>query len=227
MNKISFFILLALVYLGLSKSFSPSEVMNHYVQDERVYGGHFKGAPVEVILIDSFKIGFLIKTYFHKYRIVYGFHRPEEKIIRISKRFYERSKDQLGLSLFRRDEKEKKESIAPSYPGSLYVGDLAYGTWELQDSGLRTWVFHRAYRFFPSYFNWGDFSPSQEFHAEAKAKIDNSVPFFGQNNEFGTKGNITSKILERYSFASEEVSLKRILKKHFALPWIQHKLEDI
>ncbi len=227
MNKISLFILLVLIYLGLSKSFSPSEVMNQYIQDERVYGSYFKGAPLEVILIDSFQTGFLIKSYFHKYRIVYGFHRPQEVIVRINKRFYERSQNQLGMSLFRRKEKEKSESLSPSYPGSLYVGDLAYGNWELQDSGLRIWVFHRAYRFFPGYFNWGDFAPSQEFHIEAKAKIESGVPYFGQDNEFGTSGSITTKQIQRYSFITEKVSLKRILKKHFAVPWIKQKLEDI
>ncbi len=68
MNKISLYILLILIFLAMSKSFSPSSQGAPFVVDERVYSNFFQGAPLSVVLVDSFTTGFLIKTYFHKYK---------------------------------------------------------------------------------------------------------------------------------------------------------------
>ncbi|MDA9189761.1 hypothetical protein N9O57_02150 [bacterium] len=215
MNKIAIFIFLILVYLGLSKSFSPSEKKTLYISNERVYGNYFKNAPIEVVLIDAFQIGFLIKTYFHKYKVIHGFKHPEETIIRVSKRFFERNEHHIGMSLFRRSEVKDNESNIPMYPGYLFVGDPAYGRWTLHDSGQKYWKFYRAYRLFPEHLHWGDFRPSKKFHKEAELAYESTRTFFGLNNEFGTKGEISMAQLKRYEFKVDDVSLKKIINKHF------------
>ena len=70
LNKIIIYSLLLLTYLGLSKSLSPSEFGISYVFNEESLSSMIKGAPVSVILVDTHSTGFIIKTYYQKYKVV-------------------------------------------------------------------------------------------------------------------------------------------------------------
>lgn len=241
MNKISLYVLLILIFLGLSKSFSPSEQRTPYLANEQVYSDFFFGAPLSIILVDSFKTGFLIKTYFHRYKIVHGFKIPEEIVVRTSKKFWDKNLPNKGLSLFRRKEvlfeepgkKEAKqkyvseleqgheESTVPMPPGILYVGDHAYGRWRLIDSGEKVWTFHRAYRHFPKIFKWGGFRPTQDFQKTAEVYTTQDRPFYGLNNEFGTNGEITKEEFKDTLNTDEHKIefIKHILSLFSIPPW--------
>ena len=69
------------------------------------------------------------------------------------------------MSVFRRKDPSQEGigSTLPLPPGALYVGDLAFGRWVYRDSGEKVWKFHRAYRNFPQFLGWKDFSPNIEF----------------------------------------------------------------
>jgi hypothetical protein len=83
LNKIVIYILLLLVYLGLSKSLSPSEYGVNYVHNTESLSKLIGAGPVSVILTDIHSTGFIIKTYYHKYKVVYGFQYYEEIISRV------------------------------------------------------------------------------------------------------------------------------------------------
>lgn len=205
MNKISVYILLTLIYLGLSKSFSPSEKRAPYIPNEKIFPSFFFGAPLSIVLLDSFQTGFLIKTYFQKYKIVHGFKHPETIIVRTSYSFWERNKGNLGMSIFRRGEKKNTQSMIAMPPGILYVGDPAYGHWEMQNSGDKEWIFHRAYRHFPAIFSWGSFKPTEQFYNAANAFLEHDKPYYGENNEFGTNGTLSQEKLKLEKEKDEEV----------------------
>lgn len=237
MNKISLYVLLILIFLGLSKSFSPSEKKTLYVANEQVFSDTFPGSPVSVILMDSFRTGFLIKTYFQKYKIVHGFRIPREIVVRTSKEFWEENLKNEGMSLFRRkdisyyNKKSKKknkytseldplenESSIPMPPGFLYLDDRAFGRWRLKNSGEKVWTFHRAYRHFPKMFGWGTFRPSHTFYEKAQIFLTGERAFYGLNNEFGPEGQITKAFLQHNVKRTEKIiDFKKHLK---ALIWV-------
>lgn len=216
MNKISLYLFLVLVYLGLSKSFSPQEQSVPYIADEHALAQQFTGAPLSLILLDSFQTGFLIHTYFHRYKAIYVFKESEEFIVRTSESFWRKNLPHQGLSLLRREDVEPYAVTTTPVPaGSLFIGNPFYGTWESQSDGSRYWVFHNAYRSFPEIFSWGDFQPDYNFYTVLQAHLEHDVPFFGLNKEFGTSGSITSTFYSGHQQRREKFRfdfLKRITR---------------
>lgn len=194
MNKFSLYILLVLLFLGLSKSFSPSEQKIPSVLGELYFENFFIGAPISVVLTDSFQTGFLIKTYFQKYKIIHGFKPSEVVIVKTSQTFWEKNLKNVGMSLFRRSERDGHTSTIPMPPGALYLGDPAYGSFEAGPSGVERWTFYRGYRHFPKLFEWGSWRPDEEFVKKMQIAESQSVPFYGPASEFGEGGEITSSV---------------------------------
>lgn len=192
MNSISIYILLILIFLGLSKSFSPSENRNKFVQNELVISGEFKGAPLSIQYIDEMKAGFLIKTYYLKLKVIHLYSSPEIIVVRTSREFYEKIRPYRGMSIFRRQERTLKEFTTPMPPGTLYVGDPSYGHWNYEKSGRKTWSFHRAYRHLPEILGWQDFTPTYEFFKQSKVHESLEKPYFGDDQEFGREGRISA-----------------------------------
>ena len=223
MNKISIYVLLVLIFLGLSKSFAPSERKTQYIFDEKAFANFFQGSPISLILIDSFHMGFIIKTYFQTYKVVHGFKLPEEIIVRTSSDFWNNNLKNIGMSLFRRD--GTNESTLPLPPGSLYVGNFAYGSWRFLDSGKKVWRFHRAYRHFPKIFEWGNFRPNLTYFEKLEAHQENNTPFYGSNNEFGRDGSVTKKnILNKIKKKEKNrKNFREYFKKFIQLPWRENE----
>ena len=97
MNKISLYILLILIFLGFSKSFSPNLKNINFIKDERMFSKFIKDGPLSLILIESYEQGTFIKSYFQKYRVVHGFKPLNNQFIifRTSKKFWEKGKTVL------------------------------------------------------------------------------------------------------------------------------------
>ncbi|MEX1100050.1 MAG: hypothetical protein WEB87_06470, partial [Bacteriovoracaceae bacterium] len=129
MNKALLYCALLLAYLGLSKSLSPSEFGISYVFNEESLSKLITGAPVSVILIDTHSTGFIIKTYYQKYKVVYGFQTYEEIIVRTSGTFNAKHAKHIGMSIFRRTE-SLEESFTPLPPGSVFIGNRDFGRWK-------------------------------------------------------------------------------------------------
>ena len=111
MNKILTYLILILIFLGLSTSFSPSERGTDYIVNERVYSNFFKGGPISLILVSASQNGFLIKTHYHKYRLISPFRPPETITFRTSKEYWNKSQKNIGMSLFRRKSGKKKKDM--------------------------------------------------------------------------------------------------------------------
>ncbi len=227
MNKFSIYVLLILIYLGLSKSFSPSEQHSPYLIDERVFSNFFQDPPLEVILIDSFQTGFLIKTYFQKFKVFHGFKQPEIRIIRTSHDFWTKNIKNLGMSLYQHLSVDKEWHTAPMPPGVVYIGNPSFGTWELENDGKKYWKFFRAYRHFPEMLSWKSFVPSYHFYEKILIHKKHQKAFYGLHNEFGEKGTIT-QLTYKNSFDAaskkDKIIAKLHFKKFFKIPkWRQDK----
>lgn len=226
MNKFSFYILLILIFLGISKSFSPSEKRTIHLENEKVYVNIFHESPMTLILLESFSVGFIIKTYYQRYKIVHAFKTPEQIILRTSKSFWEKNLKNHGMSLFSRDERNNTFTT-PMPPGAIFIGDPAYGTWELTDYGAKAWVFHRTYKNFPTLLGWGDFDPTQDFYQKMKLYESDRKAFYGLNDEFGTNGTISKNFLE-YHFEEDKIniSVKDLVRSYFSVPDWENKTNE-
>jgi hypothetical protein len=220
MNRFSLYILLVMIYLGLSKSFAPAEQRTDYIPNEKYLSTFFTEAPTSVMLVDLFETGFLIKTHFFRLRIFRGFGQPDEIVVRTSRAFWDANANNLGMNLFRRFERDNHESIIPMPPGVLFIGDPAYGRWDYESSGRRVWFFHRAYRHFPDIFYWGDFRPDYEFFQKMKIHLTNDKPFYGPQDEFGSNGSVTKKFLKapEQALSKQSPEMVKLLKKYLDLP---------
>ncbi|MBT4792245.1 MAG: hypothetical protein HON90_11795 [Halobacteriovoraceae bacterium] len=228
MNKFITYTLLLLTYLALSKSLSPNEFGIKYVNSDNDLAGLIPGSPVSVILIDIHSTGFLIKTYYHKYKIVYGFQSYEEIITRTSSNYTKKMKPYLGMSIFRRYKKLNKESFLPLPPGSIFIGDYSFGNWVKLNSNTKIWKFFRVYRQIPNYLGWKDFRPTFKVFSEINKSLDLNKPFYGSNDEFGINGLITQKSFPKYfeRQTPQQGSLKDFFKTYFKENFIQQGLKN-
>jgi hypothetical protein len=218
MNKIALYILLVICYLGLAKSFSPTELGVSYITNREDLSLLANDAPVSVILTDMHSTGFIIKTHYHKYRVVYGFKAPDEIVVRASKKLTLENKKYIGMSVFRRNSRDLVDNFTPLPPGSLFVGDPAFGRWKMTNSGTKRWYFYRSYRSLPKLLRWGKFKPNIDFYNKVKAFIGQNKPFFGVNNEFGSMGSITKKEFPDYF---DKNRIKNISFKKLMLDYIK------
>ncbi len=200
-------------FLGISGSFYPTESGIKFISDETVLANYFPKENSSLILTDYFKTGFIIKSYFHRYRIIHGFNSADEQIFRVSKTFWNKNRANIGMTVFLRLGKDSEANTIPSPPGSQFIGNRAYGYWKLQNSGNRFWEFYSVYQHFPSMLGWGEFRPDQKFYNEMLIANKNEIPFYGTDREFGTTGSVSMLNLPQKEI-SESVVLKSLLKKH-------------
>lgn len=216
-NKIVLYIIVILLYLGLSKSFSPSEFGINYVLNSQSLSKMVQGSPVTIILTDMHSTGFLIKTYYHKYKVVYGLQSVEEVIVRTSGNFMQQHKNHLGMSIFRRYENALEEEFSALPPGSLFIGDRSFGEWILDNSGEKVWRFYRPYRNIPNYLGLNDFKATYKLYQQISLYRNQKKDFHGLKNEFGLNGAITLKSFPRYFERQkpEEINFKKFILDYF------------
>lgn len=217
MNKFVIYALLILSYLTLSKSFSPNEFGVKYIKENKDLLPLVPGSPVSLILMDIHSTGFIIKTYYHKYKIIYGFQSFEELIVRTSKKFSEANTPFIGMSVFRRNTEEGVENFTPLPPGSIFIGNKNFGNWFGKGGPNRRWRFFRVYKQFPEYFGWEDFVPTFTTHEIINRSMELEKPFFGSNDEFGLNGKITQKAFPQYFERSrpKDLNIKEFLSNYF------------
>lgn len=215
MYKFFLYTMLTIFYLGLAKTLSPSELGVHYLQNERGFSKLVKAPLATVILVDTHATGFLIKTYYQKYRVISGYDTVEDLIVRTSKEFAKKNLPNIGLSVYRKT--DEKEEFLPLPPGTLYIGSREFGEWKPNKAGVVKWRFNKSFKNFPKFLGWGKWRPTEEFIEDLKGHVSLNQPFFGSHQEFGPNGTITQKSFPHF-FKSErkkKVELKTLLIEYF------------
>jgi len=215
MNKFIGYGILLLIYLGLSKSLSPSEFGISYISQKEGLSKLVTGIPVSVILTDIHSIGFIIKTYYHKYKVIHGQQAFEEVIVRTSRLYSDQIKPYLGMSVFRRF-RDGTENYTPLPPGSIFIGDKSFGNWINHESGEKVWRFFRVYRQIPNYLGWIDYVPNFKTYNQIQISLQQNKPFLGLNEEFGINGSITKKKYSQYFERQKpnEIEVDKLLKNY-------------
>lgn len=215
MYKFFLYTMLIIVYLVLAKALSPTEHGVQYLQNERGFSKLVKGNQSSVILIDTHATGFLIKTYYQKYRVITGYDNVEEMIVRTSKEFARKNLPHIGLSLYRKS--DTSEEFIPLPPGSLYIGNREFGDWKTNKKGETLWRFKNVFKNFPKYLGWGNFRPDMEFYQNMRSSVSLNQPFYGTDNEFGPKGKITRESFPQFfrEDRMKKVDMKTLLIEYF------------
>jgi hypothetical protein len=215
MYKFFLYTILIILYLGLAKALSPSEHGVQYLQNERGFSSLIKGNQSTVILMDTHATGFLIKTYYQKFRVISGYDSVEELIVRTSKEFAKKNLNHIGLSLYRKS--DQSEEFLPLPPGSLYLGNREFGDWKTNKKGATYWKFNKVFKNFPKYLGWGKFRPDIEFYQQMRSSVSLNKPFYGTHNEFGPNGKVTRESFPHF-FREErmkKVDMKTLLIEYF------------
>ncbi len=215
MYKFFLYIMLIIIYLGLAKALSPSEIGVQYLQNSRGFSKLIKGNDATVILIDTHATGFLIKTYYQKYRVISGYNNVEEIIVRTSKEFARKNLANIGLSLYRKS--ETTEEFLPLPPGTLYLNNRQFGEWKKNKKGIEKWKFNKVFKNFPKYLGWGNFRPDMEFYQQIRSHMNMNQTYFGANHEFGPEGIITQENFPQF-FRDErkkKIEMKTLLIEYF------------
>jgi hypothetical protein len=208
--------MLIILYLGLAKGLSPSEIGVHYLQNEKGFSKFIKSPKATVILVDTHATGFLIKTYYQKYRVISDYDSVEELIVRTSKEFARKNMAHIGLSIYRRS--DEREDFVPLPPGSLYLDDNEFGEWKKNKKGKTYWVFNKSFKNFPKYLGWGNFRPDDVFFQEMRSSASLNRPFMGVNNEFGPEGKITR---ENFPHFFKDERMKKVELKTLLLEYLK------
>lgn len=215
MGKLFAYSMLVIIYLGMAKALSPTELGMYYVPNEKGLSKAIPGNNVTVILTDMHATGFMIKTYYQKYRLVYGFQGAEEMIVRTSRDFAKKSRRHVGLSIFRRF--DGKEETLPMPPGGHLVGRREYGEWWQDAKKKVRWRFYRAYKNLPKYLGWGLWRPTPLFQEQYLAGLERDKSFTGSRNEFGPDGRVTRKSFPNFFEKDRQrrVDLKTLVLNYF------------
>lgn len=211
MYKFFLYAMLIIIYLGLAKALSPSEIGVHYLQNERGFSKLIEAPVVTVILVDTHATGFLIKTYYQKYRVISGYDNVEELIVRTSKEFARKNLPHIGLSLYRRT--DDREEFVPLPPGSLYIGNREFGDWKKTKKGNSIWRFNKSFKNFPRYLGWGEYRPDDEFYQQMKTSASLNKPYYGPESQFGPQGKVTQENFPHFfrDDRMKKVELKTLL----------------
>lgn len=215
MYKFFLYTVLVILYLGLAKALSPTEHGVQYLQNERSFSKLIRGDHATVILMDTHATGFLIKTYYQKYRVISGYDNVEELIVRTSKEFAKKNMAHIGLSLYRRT--DELEEFLPLPPGSLYIGNREFGDWKTNKKGLTYWKFNKVFKNFPKYLGWGKFKPDMDFFQQMRSYTSLNQAYYGPKHEFGPHGNITKASFPNF-FREErmkKVDMKTLMIEYF------------
>lgn len=215
MGRIFIYVMLVIIYLGLAKALSPTELGMFYVPNEKGLTKAIPGNNVTVILTDMHATGFLIKTYYQKYRLVYGFQGAEEMIVRTSRDFAKKSRNHVGLSVFRRF--DGKEETLPMPPGGHLVGRREYGEWWEDAKKIVRWRFYRAYKNLPKYLGWGLWRPNPAFQEQYLAGLERDKVYIGAKGEFGPEGRVTRKNFPNFFEKNRQrrVDFKTVILNYF------------
>lgn len=195
MNKVIIYILLLVSYLSLNRAIAPDNLGLEYIRSSKDLEKLIKHYPATAILERIMTKGYIIKTYYQKYKIVYAHRSPRDIIVRTRRRFAESSKPYVGMSLFSIDE-DKKISTLAMPPGTIFLNNEKFGQWYFKSSQY-FWKFYRSYRRLPIYLGWGSFRPSKEFFETSQVNKKAKKPFMGLEQEFGATGEITLQFLPR------------------------------
>ncbi|MBW2061332.1 MAG: hypothetical protein JRI95_07165 [Deltaproteobacteria bacterium] len=171
----------------------------------------FRDVPTYAIILDDMEErGAFFKNYYHKYRIVQQERSWTTDWMKVPQDYYRRNANFLGMTLAAKKKGEFDASTGP--PGYHYVGDDRYGNWRRDSGGNSFWVFYGQYAFL-SHMLGGHRVFRNDYNTYRDYRTRNR-PYYGRNNEFGTKGTITKR--QKPNFYARQTAKAQAKKASFS-----------
>ncbi len=220
MNKVALYILLVFIYLGIDRALVKNNHSNTTLRNPSFYRLYFPETPITVILVGQYTQGFFIPTYFHVYKVIHPVRSPYYKTIKVGRFLFEKGSSYLGMSLFRRDDFQREETI-PMPPGDLFIGNKTYGDWGISfTQNQRIWDFKPEYRHLRKELGLENFEITYQFFRRKKIHHEREIPFYGIKKEFGSKGVIKDlHLTARFYQKKKARSFKKIILQYFPKPF--------
>jgi len=144
-----------------------------------------------IILEDMKEDGSIFTHYFHKYKIA----QLEKSWVtgweEVSESFYRQNENFLGMTLAAKKDGTQSNQVGP--PGYNFVGDSNYGQWRTDSNGSSFWEFYGKYRMFTDVLGFFTGPIYRHDYNDYHSYRSQRRPFFGRNNQYGTRGSYTQK----------------------------------
>ena len=195
MNRFLIYLLIIFTYLGISKSFYPNKQVTISIPNKFAISSMFRNAPLSIILTDMDEVGLIMKTYLMKYMLISGYQEPISVTIKTNKKYWEESKEFIGMSIFRRKENEETSSTVPMPPGFHFIGDSSYGYWRInRKTKEKEWHFYRSSAKLKKYFSYGDYRPTHKMIKQARISLKKRLHFLAKIMSLALMEKLLEKI---------------------------------
>lgn len=232
MNKIAFFTLLVLIYLAIFSNITPGKNSGRKINSSKdlssVFLKNYQDIKNDIneetkihytIILEGYdKRGYILKRYYHRYRMVSPYFPPQVIEKEVSRTMYKNYRKYLNLSIAHIG---SENNFTPLPPGFLFIHNMNMGRW-IKKGKKKLWRFYRAYRELPMLLRWGKYRPL--FKNYSKQKLNNhSKSFWGESKIFsrsGTIGKRNYRELEKNSRITNlklRIKIKRYFSKVFDL----------
>ncbi len=165
-----------------------------------------------IILEDMQTGGSIFKQYYHRYKIIVGDKSNFTGWEKVSENFYRQNENYLGMALLSKTE-DGYVTKTPSPPGYQHVGNSRYGEWRNDSSGNSFWAFYGQYMFMSHMFGMFNRPVYRNDYNSYTNSRNNSRPYYGKNNQYGTNGSITKQTNK--NFFSRKMAKQKMAKRSF------------
>ncbi len=172
---------------------------------------NLKNTPEYSIILEDMKVsGSFVKQHYHKYKVTIGEDTNYTNFVRVSKPFYKKNENNLGMALLSKTADGYIKT--PSPPGYQYVGNSRYGEWRTDNSGRSFWVFLGSYMFMSHMLGSNRTVYRSDYNTYNKYRASNR-PFYGSKNQYGTNGSATKQTNK--SFFQRKMAKQKMAKQSF------------
>jgi len=227
MNKIAFFTLLVLIYLAIFSNITPEKNSGQKIETSKdltsISLKHYDDIKNDInedtnihytIVLEGYdKRGYILKRYYHRYRMISPYFSPQVIEKEVSRTMYKNYRKYLGLSIAHIGD---QSNFTPLPPGFLFTQNIRMGRW-ITKKTKKQWRFYRAYRDLPILLRWESYRPL--FKSYSKQESNNfSRSFWGKSKTFSRSGSIGKRNYQELEKNSRITNLKlrTKIKRYFS-----------
>ena len=143
----------------------------------------------------------------HRYRVIHAkpgteaaaeeFGEFDSGWVRVPAAYFSQHLDHLGMTILSKGPDGEVSEVAEP-PGYSQVGNPSRGEWRNDSQGRSFWHYYGQYAFFSSMFGFGGRPVYRADWDTYRGQRTAGRPYFGSNNQFGTKGSYTKSTYKSF-----------------------------
>lgn len=148
-------------------------------------------APDYMIVLDDMREeGTFFPQYYHRYLVTQGERKVQTDWIEVPEDIFQKYESFLGMALASKTSDGVNDTPHPA--GYDRVGDPKYGQW-VERNGTSFWQFYGQYALMRDLIGLGGGMISRGDYDDYRTSRRSNQPYYGRNNEWGTKGTVTQQ----------------------------------